>query len=66
MKTVPKNLALSLNDLLGREFTEAVCSARAFASGEDTAALRALADEKVDFYPESYSARVDELLDSVG
>jgi len=66
VKTSLKNLALSLSDLLGREFTAAVCTARAFASGEDVRALQAVADEKVDFYPESYRDRVDELVESVG
>lgn len=66
MKTSLKNLALSLSDLLGNEYTQAVCAARAFASGEDARALQAVADERVDFYPESFRARVDELVDAVG
>jgi acetylornithine/succinyldiaminopimelate/putrescine aminotransferase len=66
MRTSLTNVALSLSDLLGRDFTEAVCAARAFASGEDAGALQEVADQKVDFYPESYRSRVDELVDAVG
>lgn len=66
MKTTLKTLRLSLSDLLGTEYTRAVCRARAFASGEDPTGLERIADEKVDFYPDAYARRVDGLLDSVG
>jgi acetylornithine/succinyldiaminopimelate/putrescine aminotransferase len=66
MKTAPKNVSLSLSDLLGRDYTRAVCAARSFASGEDPGSLQEVADERVDIYPESYWKRVDELVEKVG
>lgn len=57
---------LSLSDLLGREYTNAVCEARAFATGIDKNVLATIADEKVGFAPDSYQKRVDELLGYVG
>ena len=41
-----ENLRLSLSDLLGADYTRAVCEARALLTGENPEALRALADEK--------------------
>lgn len=61
-----KSLSLSLSDLLGREYTKAVCEARAFTAGVDIGELRAVADEKVGLYPPGFQKRVDELIDSVG
>jgi 4-aminobutyrate aminotransferase-like enzyme len=66
MKTPIQSPSLSLNDLLGTEYTKAVCAARAFASAADPEGLESIAEEKVDFYPDSFAKRVDELLDSVG
>ena len=61
-----KNIRLSLADLLGAEYTAALCEARAFLDGGDIATYRALAEEKVDFFPEAYAARLDGLLAAVG
>lgn len=66
MKTKLANLSFSLNDLLGAEYLKAVIEARALTEGVDRRSLVRLADEKVDFYPEAFQKRVDELLDSVG
>lgn len=49
-----QNIRRSLTDLLGAEYTAAVCRARAALTGESPEALRAVADEKVDFYPEAF------------
>ena len=57
---------LSLSDLLGKEYTDAVCEARAFVQGVDKKALIAIADEPVDFFPRSFQERMDELVDLVG
>ena len=57
---------LSLSDLLGREYTMAVCAARAFTSSTEVKELESIAEEKVDFYPKEFERRVDELIDSVG
>lgn len=52
-----ENLRLSLSDLLGADYTRAVCEARALLTGENPEALRALADEKIDWYPEAFARR---------
>jgi acetylornithine/succinyldiaminopimelate/putrescine aminotransferase len=56
----------SLTDILGQEYVEAVCAARAFLSGETAAALRAAADKRVDFFPDALRLRLANLLDRVG
>ena len=61
-----KNLQLSLADLLGDEYISAVCAARSFLTGESGAALKAAAEEKTDFWPESFARRQEELMASVG
>ena len=61
-----KNMSLSLSDLLGKAYTEAVCEARAFVTGEPIDDLRAVAEEKVDFAPARYQQRLDELVDVIG
>ena len=61
-----KNLRLSLEDLLGGEYISAVCAARCFLTGEKESELRAVAEEKVDFWPEAFSRRQEELMDRVG
>ncbi|UCF98928.1 MAG: aminotransferase class III-fold pyridoxal phosphate-dependent enzyme, partial [Spirochaetaceae bacterium] len=66
MKTSIRSPLLSLSDLLGREYTKAVCTARAFTSSEQLKKLETIAGEKVDFYPQGFRRRVDELIDSVG
>lgn len=57
---------MSLTDLLGEPYVDAVCAARAFVEGADRGALRRVADEKVDFYPAAFERRVEELLSLVG
>ncbi|NLE46349.1 MAG: aminotransferase class III-fold pyridoxal phosphate-dependent enzyme, partial [Chloroflexi bacterium] len=57
---------LSLSDLLGKSHTDAVCEACAFVQGVDSRELVALADEKVDFFPQSFQQRMDDLLNHVG
>ena len=61
-----QNIRLSLADLLGPDYTGAVCAARAALTGQDPAALQALAEEKIDFYPAAFAARQEELMDRVG
>jgi hypothetical protein len=61
-----RNISLSLADLLGAEYTDALCEARAFLDGCDIATYRAIAEEKVDFFPEAFAARLDSLLPAVG
>ncbi len=61
-----QNIRRSLTDLLGGDYTAAVCRARAALTGEDEAALRAVADETIDFYPEAFAARQEALMERVG
>jgi 4-aminobutyrate aminotransferase-like enzyme len=60
------SVRLSLADLIGGEYTRAVCEARAALSGEDPAALRKLAEEPVDFFPEAFQTRLAAKLPEVG
>jgi acetylornithine/succinyldiaminopimelate/putrescine aminotransferase len=55
-----------LTDLLGRGYTDAVCSARARLTGEDEKRLTAIALQKVDFYPRSMQRAQQDLLPRVG
>jgi len=66
LKTHLVNLRRSLADLLGADYLKAVCEARAFADGVDARELQAIAEEQVDFYPDSFRERGDRLVDSVG
>jgi len=59
-------VCLSLADLLGTAYVEAVCDAQAFLTGESKLDYLAIAHEKVDFYPEAYQVRLDELLTKLG
>lgn len=59
-------VCLSLADLLGKAYVEAVCDAQAFLTGESKLDYLAIAHEKVDFYPEAYQVRLDALLAHVG
>jgi acetylornithine/succinyldiaminopimelate/putrescine aminotransferase len=61
-----KNQKLSLEDILGKGYIEAVASANE-ALGEMTAGeVRAIGEEKVDFYPEAKQKKSDEMLCKVG
>ena len=66
MKASIRSPLLSLSDLLGREYTTAVCTARAFTSSEDAKKLMSIAEEKEDFYPKDFENKVDELIGFVG
>lgn len=57
-----KNIHRSLSDLLGEKYISAVCSARAALTGEGEATLLAIARDQVDFYPESFLLRQEELM----
>jgi len=65
-KTAFRPVAASLADLLGEEYVRAVCRARAVLSGEDEAALREVAFEKIDLFPESFRCTQIDLLPRVG
>jgi acetylornithine/succinyldiaminopimelate/putrescine aminotransferase len=57
---------MSLRDLLGEEYVEAVYCARAALTQDDPKTLRQLAAEKVDFFPKDHQQRLLSLLPSIG
>jgi acetylornithine/succinyldiaminopimelate/putrescine aminotransferase len=56
-----KNVCYSLSDLLGDEYIEKVALAQAFIQNQDAAKFLELAHRKVEFYPDSFASRADEL-----
>lgn len=60
-----KNICKSLRDLLGTDYISAVCEAQAFLTSEKQSKFEAIADDKVDFFPESLQDKLDNLLNSV-
>lgn len=61
-----ENFSRSLEDLLGAAYVTAVCRARSALTGESEAALLDLARQPVEFYPASFAARQETLMDLVG
>ncbi len=62
-----KTVKQSLTDLLGKEYTDAVCRAQGFLGGDAALrAARALCEEAVEFWPEGIQQRFHELLPKVG
>ena len=53
---------LSLEDLAGREYLDAVCRAASFIFGSSYGELRDASVRKVDFYPRGLQERLDALL----
>ena len=64
--TTMQSPRLSLRDLAGEAYTDAVCRARAFVTGADYNDVAAIAAEPVDFAPPSFQTRLDELVDVIG
>ncbi len=56
----------SLADLLGDDYVEAACRARAFLTGAELEPLRRLAHDRVDFWPASLQKRLQALLPQAG
>ncbi len=57
---------LSLSDILGSGYTQAIARANDFLGIMSYDESMAIADEKIDFYPEEKQAKNDELLSKVG
>lgn len=57
-----KNIKRSLAELLGKEYVAAVCKAHAALTGEDESVLLSIAQEPVEFYPETFAARQENLM----
>lgn len=61
-----QNISRSLTDLLGASYMEAVKNSAVALLGMDPAVADALAEEKVDFFPETFAARCDALAAKAG
>ena len=60
------NVRLSLRDVLGEAYIASVCKARSFLTGENEKELRAIAEERIDCWPEAFARRQEELMQQVG
>ncbi len=56
-----KNLKLSLSDLLGEAYTDAVSAAQTALTGRPQEEFAALAHQRIEFYPDWFARRADEL-----
>jgi len=56
----------SLIDLVGREYIEAVIDAQVYLSGKNKSELIRIAGEEIEFYPDDFKMRQNELLKKVG
>lgn len=61
-----KNISRSLEDLLGKDYLEAVKSVAVAFGGMDREEADRLAGEKVEFFPAGYAARMDGLAEKTG
>lgn len=61
-----RTVKVSLADLLGSAYTDAVCEGRAALTGEKKGALKRAATQKVDLFPKAMQQRLTELLPRVG
>jgi len=61
-----RTVRLSLKDLVGAQYVNALCEARARLSGESRKSLKDLACGKIDFFPQQYQQRLLRLLPFVG
>lgn len=66
MNTPFVNLSLSLEDLLGADYIDAVLAAGRALGGEDPDEARAAATARVEFFPESLQRRLVDLLPRTG
>ena len=61
-----KNISLSLADIAGEEYISSVCRASAFCGLGRFEELQTIAHEKVDFFPEEFQKKIDDLLPLCG
>lgn len=61
-----KNIKMSLADLLGKEYTNAVAAAEAALGAHSLEEAQAIANEKVEFFPEAVQKKNSEMLSLVG
>jgi acetylornithine/succinyldiaminopimelate/putrescine aminotransferase len=60
------NIALSLADLTGSDYIEVICETKAFIENRNIAEFLEIAKEKIEFFPNHFSTRIDELVDYIG
>lgn len=60
------DLAMSLGDLLGEEYVNAVAAAAVSLLGVEEEKAESAKTEKVEFFPESYVEKLDSMLDRIG
>jgi len=60
------SIKLSLKDLLGKEYIEKVMESAVLLLGINKQKAKALANEKVDFFPKIFSNHVDRLIEKTG
>lgn len=60
------DLAMSLGDLLGEEYVNAVAAAAVSLLGVEKEKAESAKTEKVEFFPESYVEKLDSMLDRIG
>lgn len=60
------NISLSLADILGQGYVEAVCKAKSALSGSDINSLLKIANERVEFYPDEFAQRQNNLMKNLG
>lgn len=60
------DMNLSLVDLLGQDYMSAVSQAAVYLHGMDSQHVHELADEKVQFFDESFKLKLDQLIESIG
>ncbi|MBQ2715847.1 MAG: hypothetical protein IJF21_03510 [Clostridia bacterium] len=61
-----KNIKMSLADLLGKEYTDAVAAAEAALGAHSFEEALAIANEKIEFFPEAVQKKNSEMLSLVG
>ena len=61
-----KNLTLSLKDILGEEYISKVCLASARLQGIPCEDLLKIAEEQVEFFPETFAEKLDSLIEMTG
>ncbi len=60
------DIAISLEELLGKAYTDAVSQAAVTLLDVEPETARRCVEDKVEFFPESYVEKIDSLLDKVG
>ena len=60
------DIAISLEELLGKAYTDAVSQAAVTLLDVEPEIARRCVEDKVEFFPESYVEKIDSLLDKVG